>query len=83
MMTKTAHLTRMVLPEHECPFGLRARHMLEQAGYDIEEVILKTRAEVDAYEAELGVDTTPQVSIDGKHIGGSHALELYLAEHAD
>ena len=82
-MTQSAKLTRMVLPDHECPFGLRARHMLEQAEYEMEEVILKTREEVDAFEAKLGVDTTPQVSIDGKHIGGSHALEQYLAEHAD
>ena len=82
-MTQSAKLTRMVLPDHECPFGLRARHMLEQAEYEMEEVILKTREEVDGFEAKLGVDTTPQVSIDGKHIGGSHALEQYLAEHAD
>lgn len=82
-MTRKAQLTRMVLPEHECPFGLRAKQMLEQAGFKIEEQILKTREEVDAYEAEHGVDTTPQVFIDGKHIGGSSALERYLAEHAD
>lgn len=80
-MTKTAQLTRMILPEHECPFGLRAREMLEQAGYEIEEKILKSREEVDAYEAELGVDKTPQVFIDGKRVGGSAALERYLAEN--
>lgn len=82
-MTKTAQLTRMVLPEHECPYGVHAKEMLEQAGYTVEEQILKTREEVDAYEAEHGVDTTPQVFIEGKHIGGSSALERYLAEHAD
>ncbi|MEO6198641.1 MAG: glutaredoxin domain-containing protein [Sphingomicrobium sp.] len=82
-MAKTAKLVRMILPDHECPFGLRAKQMLEQAGYEIEEQILKTREEVDAYEAELGVDTTPQVFIDGKHIGGSAPLERYLAEQSD
>lgn len=82
-MAKTAKLVRMILPEHECPFGLRAKQMLEQAGYEIEEQILRTREEVDAYEAELGVDTTPQIFIDGEHIGGSAPLERYLAESAD
>lgn len=75
-MTRTAKLTRMILPDHECPFGLRAKQMLEQAGFEIEEHILKSRAEVDAYEAELGVDTTPQIFIGGKHVGGSSAREI-------
>lgn len=81
--TKTARLTRMILPGHECPFGLKARTLLEEAGYEIEEHILRTRAEVDAYEAELDVGTTPQIFIDGKRIGGSRDLETYLAQHAD
>ncbi len=82
-MTRTAKLTRMILPDHECPYGLRAKQLLEQAGFKVEEHILKTRAEVDAYEAELGVDTTPQIFIDGKRVGGSSALEKYLAQHAE
>ena len=77
--TKTATLYRMVLPEHVCPFGLRAKQMLESAGYDVEEHILSTREEVDAFEAEQGVATTPQVFIDGERVGGSDDLEKYLA----
>lgn len=74
-----AVLYRMVLPEHTCPFGVRAKQMLERHGYEIEEHILKTREEVDAFKAEHGVDTTPQVFIDGERVGGSDALETYLA----
>lgn len=80
-MAKTARLTRMVLPDHECPFGVRAKLMLERAGYEVEEHILKTRDEVEAYLAELDVETTPQVFIDGLRIGGSNDLERYLAQH--
>lgn len=76
---KTATLYRMVLPDHECPFGVRARHMLEKAGFTIDEHILATRDEVDAFENEHGVDTTPQVFIGGQRIGGSDDLERYLA----
>ena len=74
-----AVLYRMVLPEHTCPFGVRAKEMLESEGYDIEEHILKTRGEVDAFEVQHGVDTTPQVFIEGERVGGSDALETYLA----
>ncbi len=74
-----ATLYRMVLPEHTCPFGVRAKQMLEQGGYDVDDRVLRTREEVDALKAELGVQTTPQVFIAGKRIGGSDDLERYLA----
>lgn len=81
-MAKTATLYRMVLPDHVCPFGLRAKEMLERAGYTIDEHILQSREEVDAYEREQGVQTTPQIFIDGKRIGGSDELERYLESAA-
>jgi len=77
---KQATLYRMVLPDHECPFGRRAKEMLEAAGYDIDEQILATREEVDAYKAKEGVSTTPQVFIAGGRVGGSDDLEAYLAK---
>ncbi|MGI4732637.1 MAG: glutaredoxin domain-containing protein [Janthinobacterium lividum] len=80
MATKPqATLYRMVLPEHTCPFGVRAKQLLQSAGYEVDDRILRTRDEVDAYEAQEGVETTPQVFIDGERIGGSDALEAYLA----
>lgn len=78
-MSKNATLYRMVLPDHVCPFGVRARAMLDQAGYTVDEHILSSRDAVDAFEAEHGVDTTPQVFIDGARIGGSDDLERHLA----
>ena len=76
---RTATLYRMVLPDHTCPFGVRAKQLLEDAGYRVEDHVLRSRAEVDAFEAEHDVDTTPQVFIDGERIGGSDALAEYLA----
>jgi glutaredoxin len=78
--TKKATLYRMVLPDHTCPFGVRAKEMLEQAGYTVEDHILATRGEVDAFKDEHGVATTPQVFIQGERIGGSDDLERYLAQ---
>ena len=77
--TRTATLTRMVLPNHICPHGVRAKAMLEQAGFTIDEHILSSREQVEAFKAEHGVATTPLVVIDGKTIGGSSDLERFLA----
>ena len=75
---KTATLYRMVLPDHICPFGVRAKDMLEATGYDVDDRILRSREEVDAFEEEQGVDTTPQVFIGNERIGGSDDLQRYL-----
>ena len=75
---KQATLYRMVLPDHTCPFGVRAKQMLEDNGFQVEDRILRSREEVDAFEEEQGVATTPQVFIDGERIGGSDDLEQYL-----
>ena len=78
-----ATLYRMVLPEHTCPYGVRAKAMLEGAGYDIDEHVLGSRDEVEAFKAEHHVRTTPQIFIDGHRIGGSSDLARYLEERVD
>ena len=83
MPQRHATLYRMKLPTHECPYGLLARRMLQDAGFEIDEHLLTTREEVDAFQADHGVSTTPQVFIDGKRIGGSQELAEYLGQAAD
>ena len=78
--TRRATLHRMVLPDHTCPYGVRAKAMLEEAGFEVDEHILKSREEVDAFMDQEGIDTTPLIVIDGNRIGGSADLERYLAE---
>ena len=80
MAERSATLYRMVLADHTCPFGVRARDLLEQNGFEIDEHILATREEVDAFKAEQGVATTPQVFIDGERIGGSAELAAFLEQ---
>jgi glutaredoxin len=69
----------MVLPDHTCPFGVRAKTLLERRGFDVDDRILSSREEVDAFKAKHGVATTPQVFIGDERIGGSDELEDYLA----
>ena len=75
---RKAELYRMVLPEHTCPFGVRAKEMLEQSGFEIQEHILDSREDVELFKAEHEVQTTPQIFIDGERIGGSDDLERFL-----
>lgn len=59
--TKSAVPYRMVMPGHTCPYRLKARHLLRRAGYAADDRPLRTRAQTDAFDAEHGVATTPQV----------------------
>ena len=80
--TRTATLHRMVLPEHTCPFGVRAKAMLEEAGYAVDDQQLTSREEVDAFKDKEGVSTTPVTFIDGERYPTSEALEEFLASQA-
>lgn len=68
----------MKLPDHECPYGLLARRMLDDAGFEVDDRLLTSREEVDAFKVEQGVATTPIIFIDGKRIDGSEELAAYL-----
>ena len=69
-IARKAVLYRMVMPEHLCPWGLKARDLLRRHGFEIEDHHLKTRAETEAFKSEHKVQTTPQVFIGGQRIGG-------------
>ena len=79
MSYKEATLYRMVLPEETCPFGVRAKQLLEDNGFVIDDRLLRSRDEVDAFEQEQGVETTPLIFIGEERIGGSDDLERYLS----
>lgn len=76
--TKTAILHRMVMDRHVCPYGLKARHLLRQRGYRVEDHHLDSREATDRFKAEHGVATTPQTFIDGVRIGGYDDLRRHF-----
>lgn len=82
MPTKsTASLFRMVMPGHICPYGLKAKALLERKGYAVDDHWLQTRAETDAFKTEHGVATTPQTFIEGRRIGGYDDLRRHFGLH--
>jgi len=75
---KQAILYRMVMPDHICPYGLKAKHLLKSRGFTVDDRWLTTREETDAFKAEQGVKTTPQTFIDGVRIGGYDDLRRHF-----
>ncbi|WP_277621002.1 glutaredoxin [Sphingomonas turrisvirgatae] len=73
-----AILYRMVMPEHVCPYGVKALDLLKRKGFQVEDYHLRTRAETDAFKDEHGVKTTPQVFIGGQRIGGYDDLRRHF-----
>lgn len=80
MNAKTADLYRMVMPKHQCPHGLKARHLLRRAGYEVNDHHLTSREQTEAFKTDHGVTTTPQVFIDGQRIGGTDDLRRFLGQ---
>ena len=78
--SRQAVLYRMVLPDHVCPYGVRARELLESAGIPFEDRILGSRGEVEEFKAKHQVPTTPQLFADGRRIGGTAEIQDWLAQ---
>ena len=77
---RKAILYRMVMPDHVCPFGLKAKDLLRRHGFDVEDHWLTSRAEIDAFKAQHKVETTPQTFIDGVRIGGYTEVRAWLGK---
>lgn len=66
-----------------CPHCTRAKKLLDQHGYRYEEISLGSGGlSYSTLQAVSGRGTTPQVYIDGRHIGGADDLEKLLADQS-
>ncbi|AKS44993.1 Glutaredoxin [Octadecabacter temperatus] len=73
-----ARLHRMELPNYTCGYGTAARDLLKRNGFEIEEHVLRTRRETDAFKDKHNITTTPLIFIDGVKIGGYTDLGKHL-----
>lgn len=78
--SRKATLYRMVMDKHTCPYGLKAKDLLQREGYTVDDRWLTTREETDAFKAEHNVKTTPQTFINGARIGGYDDLRRHLGK---
>ncbi|MCR9278042.1 MAG: glutaredoxin [Pseudomonadaceae bacterium] len=79
--SKVATLYRMVMDSHTCPYGIKAKDLLERQGFEVADHHLTTRDETDAFRAEHDVETTPQIWIGDRRIGGYDTLREHLGQH--
>ncbi len=73
-----ATLYRMDLPNYTCGYGTAALQLLQSNGFEIDEHVLRTRQETDAFKDKHHVTTTPLVFIDGVRVGGFTELRKHL-----
>jgi len=73
-MSNAASLYRMATSDHLCPYGLKAKALLQARGFEVDDHLLRSRDEIDAFKREHHVETTPQVFINGERVGGYDAL---------
>ena len=79
-VAKKANIHRMVMTHHTCPYGLKAKDLLERSGYEVEDHHLTTREQTDAFKAQHDVATTPQVFIGDERVGGYDDLRRFLGK---
>lgn len=79
-LTKNATIYRMVMENHICPYGLKAKDLLQRQGYVVEDIWLTSREQTDAFKLEHKVKTTPQTFINGERIGGYDDLRRYFGK---
>ena len=77
---KSAALYRMAMPGHLCPFGLKSKSLLQRKGFTVDDNLLTSRDQVDAFRQAHDVDTTPQTFIDGRRIGGYTDLKKHFGQ---
>ena len=82
-MSKKATIYRMVTPDHLCPWGIKAMDLLRRNGYEIEDHHLESEEANETYKKENDVSETPQIFIEGKHLGGYDELREHLGKSPD
>jgi len=65
-----------------CPFCVKAKVQLQEAGIEYEELVLNEDYTDRTLRAVANATTFPQVFVNGKHIGGSEEVEKWLAGRA-
>jgi len=77
-MSQKAKLVRIVTPDHQCPWGIKAKDLLEKEGFEMEDEHLDSMEANKAYKEEHGYSETPQIFIEGERIGGHDDLRKHL-----
>ena len=83
MSKKSAKIVRMVTPDHLCPWGIKAYDLLKRKGFEVVDEHLDSMDANKKYKEENDFSETPQIWIEGEHIGGYDQLREHLNLPAD
>lgn len=61
-----------------CPWGQKAVQLLDEHNVSYQDHLFDSKDEEIQFKHELAVSTTPQIFLNGKHIGGYRELQQYL-----
>lgn len=72
-----------IYSKENCDYCVKAKMLLKSKGINYEEysVYIKSTEDIERVKKELKIDdfkTVPQISIDGKYIGGYDELRKYF-----
>jgi len=68
-----------IFTKHGCPYCANAKEMLTEHGMAYEEINVGHDTNLRSVRAITGMETVPQVFIDGDYIGGSEDLAQYFS----
>ena len=68
-----------ILTKPGCPYCAKAKTLLNEKGFEYEELVMGKEVSFTALKALSGNETWPQVFIDGKLVGGADELAAYFA----
>jgi glutaredoxin-like protein len=74
-----ASVATAILTKAGCPFCAKAKALLDEKGFEYEELVMGKEVSFTSLKALSGNESWPQVFIGGKLIGGSDDLEAYFA----
>jgi glutaredoxin/uncharacterized membrane protein YphA (DoxX/SURF4 family) len=83
MKKQKAKIVRMVTPDHLCPWGIKAKDLLERNGFEIEDKHLDSMDANKAFKDKNDYDETPQIWIEGERVGGYEDLRSHLGMKAE
>lgn len=82
-MSKKAAIYRIVASDHMCPWGIKALDLLKRSGYEVDDHHLESEEANERYKKEHGYDETPQIFIEGEHLGTYDDLREHLGKRPD
>jgi glutaredoxin-like protein len=68
-----------VMSRHGCPYCVRAKEALQNAGIEYEELVLNQDYTDRSLRAIAASASVPQIFVNGNHIGGAESLESWLS----